>query len=206
MKALLFDLDGTLADTDPLHLLAWREALRPYGIEVDEAFYYGRISGRLNPEIIRDLLPHLPEGEAQALIQRKEALFRGLAPRLKPLPGLLDLLEEAGRKSLPTALVTNAPRENVEHILNALGLRFPVVVLAEEVGRGKPDPLPYLEALHRLGVNPGEALAFEDSESGVKAAVGAGIPTLGVNAKRPDRLLQAGALGVIPDFRGFRLP
>ncbi len=56
LKAVLFDLDGTLADTDPLHLLAWREALRPYGLKVDPAFYRERISGRLNPEIVRDLL------------------------------------------------------------------------------------------------------------------------------------------------------
>ena len=56
LKAVLFDLDGTLADTDPLHLLAWREVLAPYGLKVDPAFYRERISGRLNPEIVRDLL------------------------------------------------------------------------------------------------------------------------------------------------------
>ena len=78
LKALLFDLDGTLADTDPLHLLAWREVLAPYGLEVNEDLYRKRISGRLNPEIVKDLLG-LEGEEARRLIEAKEARFRELA-------------------------------------------------------------------------------------------------------------------------------
>lgn len=201
LKALLFDLDGTLADTDPLHLLAWREALRPYGLEVDREFYGRRISGRLNPEIVRDLLG-LEGEEARRLIEAKEARFRKLARKLKPTPGLLEFLERARGKGLTWGVVTNAPEENARHVLKALGLRPPLLLLAEEVGRGKPDPRPYQVALERLGVAPEEALAFEDSSSGVKSAVGAGIRTYGLlTGHGAEALLQAGAAGVFRDFR-----
>ena len=151
VKAILFDLDGTLADTDPLHLLAWREVLAPYGLKVDPAFYRERISGRLNPEIVRDLLG-LEGEEAERLIATKEARFRELAQGLRPTPGLPEFLERIREKGLLWGVVTNAPRENARHVLEALGLRPPLLVLAEEVGRGKPDPLPYQLALRRLGV------------------------------------------------------
>ncbi len=201
LRALLFDLDGTLADTDPLHLLAWREALKPYGLEVDREFYGRRISGRLNPEIVRDLLG-LEGEEARRLIEAKEARFRELAQKLRPTPGLFTLLERAKGKGLTWGVVTNAPKENAHHVLKALGLEPPLLVLAEEVGRGKPDPLPYRVALERLGVAPEEALAFEDSPSGVGSAVGAGIPTYGLlTGHKAEALLQAGAAGTLRDFR-----
>jgi len=200
LKALLFDLDGTLADTDPLHRLAWQEVLAPLGLRVDEGFYRKRISGRLNPEIVRDLLGL--EGEAAwRLIEAKEARFRELAQGLKPTPGLYELLEKAEAKGLAWGVVTNAPRANAHHVLRALGLHPPLLVLAEEVGRGKPDPLPYRVALERLGIPPEEALAFEDSPSGVRSAVGAGIPTYALLTGHEEKtLLEAGAKGVLRHF------
>ncbi|WP_243028660.1 HAD family hydrolase [Thermus albus] len=201
LKALLFDLDGTLADTDPLHLLAWREALAPWGIGVDEAFYRKRISGRLNPDILQDLLGLDGEAAAQ-IIEAKEARFRELAQDLKPMPGLLELLEEAQAKGLTWGVVTNAPKANAHHVLKALGLKPPLLVLAEEVGRGKPHPLPYQVALKRLGLLPTEALAFEDSPSGVRSAVGTGITTYGLlTGHGKEALLEAGAMRVLRDFR-----
>lgn len=200
LRALLFDLDGTLADTDPLHLLAWREVLAPYGLEVDPETYRRRISGRLNPEIVRDLLG-LKGEEARRLIEAKEARFRELAQDLEPTPGLYGLLEEAGRRGLTWGVVTNAPRANARHVLQALRLAPPLLVLAEEVGRGKPDPLPYRVALARLGLRPEEALAFEDSPSGVRSAVGAGIPTYGLlTGHEAADLRTAGAQSTLKDF------
>ncbi|WP_135257591.1 HAD family hydrolase [Thermus caldilimi] len=200
-KALLFDLDGTLADTDPLHLLAWREVLAPYGLEVGPGFYRERISGRLNPEIVRELLG-LEGKAAEKLIEAKEARFRDLAQNLKPTPGLHELLAKAEAKGLAWGVVTNAPKANAHHVLEALGLHPPLLVLAEEVGRGKPDPLPYRVALERLGIAPEEALAFEDSPSGVRSAVGAGIPTYALlTGHGGETLLAAGAQGILRDFQ-----
>jgi HAD superfamily hydrolase (TIGR01509 family) len=210
-RALLFDLDGTLAETDSLHLPTWVDVLSPYGVEVDEEFYRESISGRSTSKIVEDLLPDLPAEEGRKLADAKEASFRERARELEPLPGLLDFMEEAKNRGLSLALVTNAPEENVEAILLALELGefFDEVVLSDEVGPVKPDPAPYRAALDKLGVAPEEALAFEDSPSGIASAVGAGIPTVGIaSTQAPETLLQAGAFTVARDFtdpelRGF---
>ncbi|MGI8859037.1 MAG: HAD family hydrolase [Rubrobacteraceae bacterium] len=199
----MFDLDGTLAETDSLHLPTWVDVLAPHGIEVDEEFYRERISGRANVEIVRDLLPDLSEQEGRGVFEAKEAAFRERAVELEPLPGLLDFLELGRTLGLSISLVTNAPKENTEAILLALKLAdyFDAVVLSDEVGGVKPDPAPYHAALERLGVEPEEALAFEDSISGITSAVGAGIPTVGITStQRPAKLLEAGAFTAVPDF------
>jgi HAD superfamily hydrolase (TIGR01509 family) len=202
-RALLFDLDGTLAETDSLHLPTWVDVLRPYGIEIDEEFYRERISGRSNSKIVEDLLPDLSAREGRDLADAKEASFRERADELEPLPGLLDFMREAKDRGLSLALVTNAPEENVEAMLLALELRefFDEVVLSDEVGPVKPDPAPYRAALNRLGVAPEEALAFEDSTSGIASSVGVGIPTVGIaSTQAPETLEDAGAFMVAADF------
>jgi HAD superfamily hydrolase (TIGR01509 family) len=207
-RALLFDLDGTLAETDSLHLPTWVDVLRPYGIEVDEEFYKARISGRSNSKIVEDLLPDLSAEDGRNLAEAKEASFRERAGELEPLPGLLDFMEEAKDRGFSLALVTNAPEENVEAILLALdlGVFFDEVVLSDEVGPVKPDPAPYKAALEKLGIGPEEALAFEDSTSGIASAVGAGIPTVGMaSTQAAETLEEAGAFVVAEDFADPKL-
>ena len=202
-RTLLFDLDGTLAETDSLHLPTWVDALMPHGIEVDEVFYRENISGRANAEIVEDLLPNLPESDGQKIVETKEASFRERAGDLAPLPGLLDLLERAKESRLRTGLVTNAPRENVAAVLLALGLEdfFDAVVPSEDVSAAKPDPEPYATALEKLGAQSDETLAFEDSVSGIRSAVGAGIATVGIaSTQEPETLREAGAFVVVADF------
>jgi HAD superfamily hydrolase (TIGR01509 family) len=210
-RALLFDLDGTLAETDSLHLPTWVDVLHPYGIEVDEDYYRESISGRSTSQIVEDLLPDLSAAEGRKLADAKEASFRERAHELEPLPGLMDFMEEARARGLSLALVTNAPEKNVEAILLVLelGESFDEVVLSDEVGPVKPDPAPYRAALEKLGVRPEAALAFEDSISGIASSVAAGIPTVGIaSTQDPEKLLQAGAFMVARDFtdpeiRGF---
>ncbi len=202
-RALLFDLDGTLAETDSLHLPTWVDALAPYGIEVDEEFYKERISGRSTGEIVRDLLPDLTDEEGTSIGDAKEASFRERATELEPLPGILDFVERGKRRGQRIALVTNAPKENVSAILPALKLQgfFETVVLADEVGAVKPDPAPYEAALEKTGVSAEEALAFEDSVSGIASSVAAGIPTVGIaSTQDPEKLRRAGAFLVAKDF------
>ena len=202
-RALLFDLDGTLAETNSLHLPTWADALRPHGVEIDEHFFRQNISGRSNAKIVRDLLPDLSVEDARDLTGAQESSFRERAPELEPLPGLVDFMEEGRCRGLSLALVTNAPSENVEAVLLALELRefFDEVVLSDEVGNVKPDPAPYREALERLGVAPAEALAFEDSTLGIASAVGAGIPTVGIaSTQAPETLEEAGAFMVAEHF------
>ena len=202
-RGLLFDLDGTLAETDSLHLPTWVDALEPYGVDIDEEFYRERISGRSTGEIVGDLLPDLSEEEGASIGDAKEASFRERAAGLEPLPGLLDFVQEGKRRGMRMALVTNAPKENVGAILPALKLQdyFQTVVLAAEVGAVKPDPAPYEAALERIGVSADEALAFEDSVSGIASSVAAGIPTVGISSTQdPEKLRRAGAFIVARDF------
>jgi HAD superfamily hydrolase (TIGR01509 family) len=207
-RALLFDLDGTLAETDSLHLPTWVDVLEPYGVRVDEEFYRESISGRNTSEIVRDLLPELSDVENRSVGDAKEARFRERATELEPLPGLIDFVEHGRERGMSIALVTNAPEENVQAILLALELReyFDTIVLADEVEAVKPDPAPYRAALGKIGVAAEEALAFEDSVSGISSSVAAGITTVGITSSQgPDKLRNAGAFMTVEDFTDPRL-
>lgn len=209
LKAILFDLDGTLANTDPIHLQIWAELLAPHGYEVDKAFYQEKISGRLNAEIVRELLPHIPPEEEPQFSADKEARFRELAAtRLQPMPGLLPLLEWADAHGLKMAVVTNAPRSNAEFMLRVLNLesRFQPVIIADELERGKPDPLPYQEALRSLDLAIEDAVIFEDSTTGIRSAIASGVKTIGVaSTHNPEKLCDLGAAIAVSDFTDDRL-
>ena len=203
IAAILFDLDGTLVNSDPIHYKAWQEILRDYGIEIDEAFYKRHISGRINPLIVQDILPQLSLEEGQRFAEGKEVRFRELASELQPVAGLSDVLAWIDKCGLKRAVVTNAPRENAHFMLKILGLTdvFATVFLAEEAEAGKPHPAPYQMALRSLNITPESAIAFEDSPSGICSAVGAGICTIGIaSTHNPDELCEAGAKIAVPDF------
>ena len=200
---LLFDLDGTLVHTDPVHMKAFNQMLEPFGQHVDEAYYLANIMGRQNAAIMRDMFPDMPETEHRRLADAKEANFRSLAAELQPLPGLLDLLAQASRQGVECCIVTNAPRANAVMMLGALGLqdRFDVVVIGDEMDQAKPHPLPYLTGLARLGGDPARSVAFEDSRSGVTAAAAAGLPVIGMTTSlQPADLIAAGAVLTAPDY------
>lgn len=209
VEAILFDLDGTLANTDPIHFRVWQTLLTPYGHSVDQAFYDRHISGRLNPDIVRDLIPQLSVDDGKTFSADKEAKFRELAAnQLQRMPGLTDFLHHLERQHCATALVTNAPRSNAEFMLKTLALDdvFQPIIIANDLPKGKPDPLPYQTALDRLNLKPDEALVFEDSPTGVRAAVAAGISTIGVTSTHSDaKLCSLGALFTIADFTDSRL-
>jgi HAD superfamily hydrolase (TIGR01509 family) len=124
------------------------------------------------------------------------------------LPGLQALVEKGKEKGMRMALVTNAPEENVLAVLRALNLEgvFETVILADDVGAGKPDPAPYNAALEAFDISPEEALAFEDSPSGIASSSAAGIPTVGIaSTQDPEELEELGVELVVRDFTNPKL-
>jgi HAD superfamily hydrolase (TIGR01509 family) len=197
-KALLFDIDGTLADTDALHLEAFNQVFGPRGHIFDHARFAKELQGFSNGSISeRFLADERPERQA-AIIAEKEATFRGLvAGKIQPVPGLMALLALADRAGIPMVAVTNAPRLNAEMLLSGLGIadRFKALVIGDELPHGKPHPMPYLEGLRAVSALPNLSLAFEDSRSGIQSASAAGIATIGMRTSLSHAdLVAAGAL------------
>ncbi|KAG2438042.1 hypothetical protein HXX76_005655 [Chlamydomonas incerta] len=208
-RGVLFDVDGTLVESDPLHFKAFQEILSELGYNggepITEDFFRHHISGRHNPEIAADLFPDWPEERRTQFYMDKEARYRRLAAQgLEALPGLREFLDWIAARGLRRAAVTNAPRANAEMMLAALGLDsyFEHLVLGEECARAKPHPDPYLTAMELLGLTPEESLVFEDSPSGVRAGVAAGSPVIALTTgQHPEVLAAAGAVWIIRDFR-----
>ncbi|MGO4569869.1 HAD family hydrolase [Rhizobium sp. 2YAF20] len=202
--SLLFDLDGTLADTDALHLRAFQEVLQGCDSEIDESYYRSHIAGRTNARIIAEAFPEASAEERLALAARKERFYRANLAGVTAVSGASEILEWARESRLRCAVVTTSPRESVEAVLGVLGLRqfFSFLVAGDEVERGKPDPLPYLTALRTLGISERDAVAFEDSLSGIASACAAGLPAIGlVTSLDEEALIAAGAVRTARDFR-----
>jgi HAD superfamily hydrolase (TIGR01509 family) len=203
-KALLFDIDGTLADTDALHLAAFNQIFGPRGHVFDRARASRELMGFSNASIGERFLPEEPPERRLAIMDEKEAAFRSLvAGKIKPMPGLMRLLARADQAGVPMVAVTNAPRLNAEMLLAGLGItdRFKAIVIGDELAHGKPHPMPYLEGLRAVSAAPQLALAFEDSRSGILAASAAGIATVGIRTSLSHAdLIEAGAFTTAENF------
>jgi len=199
--ALLFDLDGTLLDSDPLHIAAFADLFAARGRSIDRDFYLDRIHGRHNLDIFGEFFP----GEdAGALADAKEAAVRNRLDGIAPTDGAAALIDRARGAGWGVAVVTNAPRENAEAMLAAIGFAaaFDTLVIGDECARGKPSPDPYARATAQLNATPAAAIAFEDSPSGLASARAAGVTTvIGLRSSLGDGALRAaGADASIADF------
>ncbi len=207
--ALLFDIDGTMADTDAFHLRAFNTVFQPFGHTFDRERFTQELQGFPMDDIERRFLGHLPQAERTAVMGEKEAVFRGLARSgIQAVAGLARLLDRARDLGVPLAAVTNAPRANADMILEGLRIadRFQALVIGDELAHGKPHPLPYLEGLRALGADAARSIAFEDSRSGITSAVAAGLATVGVmTSLSAEALSAAGAVLAIADFGDDRL-
>lgn len=203
--AIIFDLDGVIVDSNPVHRQAWVRYNRRHGIETDEAmleFMYGK----RNDEIVRHYFgDHLEEEEIARHGAAKEALYREMMAgevEARLVPGVREFIQaNAGR---PIALASNAEPANVEFLLEASGLRryFRVVVDGHQVRNPKPHPEVFARAADRLGVLPADTIVFEDSHSGVLAARAAGARVVGLRTTHRD---LAGTALNVEDFRSLEL-
>jgi HAD superfamily hydrolase (TIGR01509 family) len=180
-KAYLFDCDGTIADSMPLHYRAWKQALAEWNCEFDEELFYAW-GGMPVAEIIATLNQrHGLSMPVEAVAHRKEKLYFELLPELKPVSDVLEHIE-AKPRGIPFAVVSGSTRESVTASLIALNLldRFDAMVCAGDYQKSKPDPEAFLLAAARLGVAPGDCLVFEDTEMGIQAAQAAGMASVKV--------------------------
>jgi beta-phosphoglucomutase family hydrolase len=180
-RAYLFDCDGTIVDSMPLHYAAWKKALGEWNCTFEEELFYAW-GGRPVTEIIAAL--NQMQGlsmPVDAVAKRKENLYFELEDELKAIPEVIEHIE-AKHGHLPLAVVSGSRRKSVEHSLSALGLlkKFDVLVCAEDYARGKPAPDCFLTAAARLGVEPKDCLVFEDTEMGIQAATAAGMASVRV--------------------------
>jgi HAD superfamily hydrolase (TIGR01509 family) len=175
-RAYLFDCDGTIADSMPLHYLAWQKALGTWNCRFEEELFYSW-GGRPTAEIVARLNQrqglNMP---VETVTVEKENHYYDLLPQLKVIPQVLEHIE-AQHGNIPFAVVSGGTRESVTKSLRLLNLldRFDTLVCAEDYSRGKPDPEAFLLAAERLGVAPADCLVFEDTEMGIGAAKAAGM-------------------------------
>jgi HAD superfamily hydrolase (TIGR01509 family) len=218
-RGLLFDIDGTLVNTDPIHFAVFRDLLLQDpnfngGEPIDHNFFNTRISGRQNNLIQADLFPQRSAEDANQWSLLKEARFRELSAanimdsKTRGLDGIRSWADKQGMK---VCAVTNAPRDNAEAILHGIdyfgwfgdGLRL---VIGDECMRAKPDPLPYLIGADLIGVPIKDCIVFEDSPAGVQAGKAAGAFVVGIMSGQSFSTLEAaGCSLVVKDFESEKL-
>jgi HAD superfamily hydrolase (TIGR01509 family) len=190
---VIWDMDGVLVDTGELHYRAWEQVLGQEGIPFspDE---FRRTFGMHNASILEILLGAPPDPETLRRIgDEKEARFRAMIKgQARPMPGILDWLERLRQRGAPQAVASGAPPENIEFLVDEMGIRryFSALVSSEGMP-GKPDPAVFLEAARRIGVAAARCVVVEDGLPGLAAARAAGMRCIGVTTTHPASALQA---------------
>ena len=204
LRAVLFDMDGLLVDSEPLWFEAERSVMARLGGPWTPADQVALIGGSLAHSVAymraRAVRPAEPEQIGRWLLDGMAELVARNGVRL--MPGAAGLLAELAAAGIRCALVTSAQRQIMDAVIDSTGLKFAVTICAEDVRRGKPDPEPYLRAAALLGEAPARCVVLEDSPRGVAAAQAAGCPVIAV----PSVPLPAGlSVAVVPTLYGIDL-
>lgn len=207
-KALLFDADGTLYDSTPLHLEAYRQVSRElYDVDFTEEMYIEKVVRQYKkpPQVLREM--GIPSNDEE-FYGKKNACYRKLAQeKLRAVPGAPELLSFAKDHFIPCGIVSGSKRTSIEDSLDILNLRsfFSCIVSYEDAGsRLKPDPFSFLLAAEKIGVTPSKCCAFEDAKSGIQSGKAAGMFCVGIRngANITEDLGDANI--ILDDFRALR--
>ena len=205
MKAVIFDMDGVLVDSQPYHFKADIDTMAEYGVIKDQKFYEA-FAGTLTSDrmrILKDLFKlDIPVEE---MVKKREDMILEIMARedIKPVSGIPEFLKSIKNRGLKTAVASSSGYDLIGLILSRLGISeyFDSITSGNDVKRGKPDPDVFLLAAERIGAEPSECLVVEDSENGVRAAKAAGMTALGyVNPTSGNQCLDM-ADAVTDDFR-----
>jgi len=188
LEAVLWDLDGVIADTGDYHYQAWGDIFKEKGVTFTREDFM-RHFGQRHDTIIRFALGDdiLPE-EFEAITERKQQAYRRLvAGHIKPLPGAVELIKSLNEQCIKTAIASSAPLDNIEIIIKGLGIEdcFQAIAWGTEVPEGKPSPQIFLLAAKKLVVEPGNCVVIEDAIAGVDAAREAGMKCVAVTNSHP---------------------
>lgn len=179
-RAVLFDMDGVITDTMPMHLKSWREAFQPCGISVEKMDVYlreGMKSREMAQKIAKEKGVCLRDEDLDRIVAEKTRIFEGEASHARAyegVPGTLRMLQNNG---LRTVLVTGSKASSADTVLRAAGVRdlFEVIVTGDDTKKGKPDPDPYLKAIEKIGVDRLDCVIVENAPLGIRSAKAAGV-------------------------------
>jgi len=192
-RAILWDMDGVIADSISFHFAAWQETFAKRGIKFTKEDFV-KLFGTRNDFIIHSVLGEkLCEEDIKIIAHEKETTFQAKAKgNIKPFPGVIKLLDTIKKGNFKLALASSAPKENIDLVTGELGIKesFNCVVCGNEVAESKPSPQIYLLAAEKLGAEPKDCVVIEDSPLGVKAAKAAGMSCLAVASTHPKRGLS----------------
>jgi len=192
-EAVIWDMDGVIADTAPYHFSAWQEVFDKRGVKLTEEDFRHSF-GLRNDTIIRNILgEQIAQGEIDSIARKKEETFRRvIGQKIKPLPGVVELLQSLKQQGFKMAIASSTPIENIRLITGSLGIDdcFQSIVTGHDVTEGKPSPQGFLLAAQRLGVEPRNCIVIEDAVAGVAAAKRAGMRCLAITNTHPRQSLK----------------
>ena len=194
-KAVIWDMDGIIADTAQYHLKGWQIVFGKRGVNYTEEDYR-RNTGKRSDGIIKNILgAEAAQDEIMAIIREKDETFRQLIGQtIRPFPGVLKLITSLKEHGFKIAIASSAPMENIQLITQGLKIhnRFDAIISGWEVTKGKPDPQTFLLAAEKLGVEAEDCIVIEDAISGVTASKRAGIRCIAVtNTTSKEKLREA---------------
>lgn len=174
MNGVIFDMDGVLADTGPIHFESWKKLADEIGVSFTKSFF-NHTFGQTSPEIVEKIVKgDMSKSKIRELADRKERYYREMvAEKLKPLPGVIELIGELDANKFKMAVGSSGPPENVNLLISELGIKryFDAIVTAADVDRGKPNPEVFLVAAEKMTIQPANCVVIEDAPVGIEAAI-----------------------------------
>lgn len=203
-KAVIFDMDGVIIDSEPLHEEAKRRAFAKYGLVVPEEVYQ-QFKGKTDWDVLLYAAETYGDGsiDVRALIADKQAAYAILVDELQLIPGARAFIQSLADQGVPLALTTSATQRNQHRAFDKFNLHayFPIIVTADDITHAKPHPQPYLRTVEKLGLAAKACLVIEDSYNGVRSAIAAGCVVVGITTSFEEpKLKEAGAHYVVDTF------
>lgn len=206
IKAVIFDLDGVIVNSNPAIEEFWKTMANKHGIPLTEPLIRQWIHGRKIGDTLSGLFEHLSEKQLEEIRESAYLFDQDMQPG--PIPGIVHFVQTLQQLEIPTGIVTSSHHSRMLEMITQLGLqeRFSHFVTAHDVSKGKPDPEPYLTMGAKMNIATEHCLVFEDAISGIQSATGAGMHAIGIGKEdaRTDLTLH-GAKDVIEHFSAIRI-